>query len=103
MWSPDNGANSVSEGKIIGYGIVYPRGTTRGDSMIDLDIPIHYYDKTAKPKSGNYSLVIAASTSRYGDYMFGCSSSSMYVDNFHWGYDVPTNLYNEEDNQTLPQ
>ena len=102
MWSPENGADCVLEGKIIGYGIIYPRGTTKGNSMIDLEIPIHYYDKTAKP-SGNYTLVIAAATSRYGDYMFGCSGSKMYVDNFHWGYDVPTNLYDETNNQTLPQ
>ena len=102
MWSPENGKDCVSEGKIIGYGVVYPRGTTKGDSMIDLEIPIHYYDKTAKP-SGNYTLVIAAATSRYGDYMFGCSGNIMHLDNFQWGYDVPTNLYDETNNQTLPQ
>jgi hypothetical protein len=48
-------------------------------------------------------LVIAAATSRYGDYMLGCSSSTMYVDNFQWGFDEPTNLYDEAKNQTLPQ
>lgn len=102
MWSPENGEDCVTEGKIIGYGVVYPQGTTKGDSMIDLEIPIHYYDKTAKP-SGNYTLVIAAATSRYGDYMFGCTGSSMYLDNFHWGYDEPTNLYDKAKNQTLPE
>ena len=107
IWSPENGMNPKDSegndvGKIVGYGVVYPRGTTKGDSMIDLEIPIHYYDKTTKP-SGNYTLVIAAATSRYGDYMLGCSGSKMYVDNFQWGYDVPTNLYDETNNQTLPQ
>ena len=103
-WSPEDGGENpnVSAGKIIGYGIVYPRGKTNGDSMKDLEIPIHYYDKTAKP-SGNYTLVISAATSRYGDFSNGCQGNVMYVDNFHWGYDVPTNLYDEAKNQTLPK
>lgn len=107
VWSPEDGMNPTDSegkpvGKIIGYGVVYPRGKTNGDSMIDLEIPIHYYDKVSKP-SKNFTLVIAAATSRYGDYMLGCSSSTMYVDNFQWGFDEPTNLYDEAKNQTLPQ
>lgn len=85
IWSVEDGINAVSEGKIIGYGVVYPTGTTSGDKMIDLEIPIHYYDTQTKP-SGNYTLVISAATSRYGDYMNGCSKSDMYVDDFQWVY-----------------
>lgn len=108
MWSPEDGMNPKDSqgehvGKIIGYGVVYPRGTTNGDSMIDLEIPIHYYDKVSKPSEENYTLVISAATSRYGDYMLGCSNSDMYLDNFQWGFDEPTNLYDEAKNQTLPQ
>ncbi|MBQ6572311.1 MAG: PCMD domain-containing protein, partial [Alistipes sp.] len=55
------------------------------DSMVELVIPIYYYDKETKP-SKNYTLVISAATSRYGDYMNGCSSSNMYVDDFQWVY-----------------
>lgn len=85
VWSPENGMNAVSEGEIIGYGVVYPTGTTPGDSMVELEIPIYYYDKGTKP-SKNYTLVISAATSRYGDYMNGCSNSNMYVDDFQWVY-----------------
>lgn len=85
VWSPENGADAVSAGKIIGYGVVYPTGTTSGDSMVELEIPIYYYDKVTKP-SKNYTLVISAATSRYGDYMNGCYDSDMYVDDFQWVY-----------------
>lgn len=85
VWSPENGADAVSAGTIIGYGVVYPTGTTPGDSMVELEIPIYYYDKVTKP-SKNYTLVISAATSRYGDYMNGCSDSHMYVDDFQWVY-----------------
>lgn len=100
VWSPEDGMNPTdsegkSVGKIIGYGVIYPQGQTNGDSMIDLEIPIHYYDKDSKP-SKNFTLVIAAATSRYGDYMNGASGSKMYLDDFHWAYDTPTNLYDED-------
>ena len=85
VWSVEDGANAVSEGEIIGYGVAYPTGTTEGDSMVELVIPIYYYDKETKP-SKNYTLVISAATSRYGDYMNGCSNSNMYVDDFQWVY-----------------
>lgn len=85
MWSPEDGANAVSEGKIIGYGVAYPEGKTAGDSMVEMQIDLYYYDTTTKP-NGNYTLVISAATSRYGDYMNGCSTNVMYVDDFRWGY-----------------
>lgn len=90
VWSPEDGMTAVSEGKIIGYGVVYPTGNKGvGDNAIqleELEIPIHYYDKTAKPTKGNFSLIIAAATSRYGDYMNGAAGSTMYLDDFQWGY-----------------
>lgn len=85
VWSPENGADAVSAGKIIGYGVVYPMGTTSGDSMVEMTIPIQYYDKVTKP-TGAYKLIISAATSRYGDYMNGCNSNVMYVDDFQWVY-----------------
>lgn len=86
VWSPEDGVNAgLSTGKIIGYGVVYPTGTTEGNSMKEITIPIQYYDKTAKPK-GAYKLIISAATSRYGDYMNGCNDNVMYVDDFQWVY-----------------
>lgn len=85
VWSPENGINSVSAGEVIGYGVTYPQGTTAGSQMVELVIPIQYYDKVTKP-SKKYKLIIAAATSRYGDYMNGCNSSEMYVDDFQWVY-----------------
>lgn len=85
VWSPENGLNSVSEGEVLGYGIIYPTGTTSGDSMVEIEIPIVWYDTTTKP-SKNYTLIVAAATSRYGDYMNGCDSNVMYVDDFQWAY-----------------
>jgi hypothetical protein len=76
---------STSAGSVIGYGVVYPTGTTEGSSMEEITIPIQYYDKTAKPE-GLYKLIISAATSRYGDYMNGCNDNVMYVDDFQWVY-----------------
>lgn len=86
VWSPENGmTTSTSAGSVIGYGVVYPTGTTEGSSMKEITIPIQYYDKIAKPE-GMYKLIISAATSRYGDYMNGCNTNEMYVDDFQWVY-----------------
>lgn len=84
VWSPANGPDAVSEGKIIGYGL-HEVTSTEGDAMIELTIPIAYYDTVTKP-SGNYTLTIACATSAYGDYMNGNDSNTMYVDDFEWVY-----------------
>lgn len=86
VWSPENGPDaSPSSGKVIGYGVVYPEGTTSGDSMVEMVIPIKYYDTVTKPV-GNYTLIISSATSRYGDYMNGCKNNEMYIDGFEWVY-----------------
>ncbi|MBP3474183.1 MAG: PCMD domain-containing protein [Alistipes sp.] len=92
VWSPEDGADVVpSSGKIIGYGVVYPEGKTKDDDgndvdyMVELEIPICYYDKVTKP-SKDFTLVISAATSRYGDYKNGCKTNEMYVDDFQWVY-----------------
>ncbi|MEG0499351.1 MAG: PCMD domain-containing protein, partial [Alistipes sp.] len=85
IWDPENGMNSVPEGKIIGYGSLFIDQSSTGGTMIDVEIPIHFYDKTARP-SGTYSLVISSSASAYGDYMVGCKSNVMHVDDFRWEY-----------------
>ena len=40
----------------------------------------------AGPSSGKYSIVISCSTSAYGDFMVGCTTNTMYVDDFEWVY-----------------
>lgn len=86
VWSPENGPDaSPSSGKVIGYGVKYPEGTTAGDAMVEMIIPIKYYDTVTKPV-GNYTLIISSATSRYGDYMNGCKNNEMYIDGFEWVY-----------------
>lgn len=82
-WDPMNGPNAVSEGKIIGYGSLFIEQSSTGGQMIEAELPFDFYDKIAKP-SGTYSLVISCSTSAYGDFMAGCDSNVMYVDDFEW-------------------
>lgn len=84
-WDPANGPDAVTEGKIIAYGSLFITQASTGGSMITVDLPLEFYDKTAKP-SGSYTLVISSATSAYGDFMTGCSSSVMYVDDFEWVY-----------------
>lgn len=84
MWNPANAA-SFTEGPVLGYGqkII----TDNQDEMTELILPISWYDKTAaNPKASNFSLVISCATSMRGDYLTGCSTNLMYVDDFEWVY-----------------
>ena len=84
MWSPDETTNP-GEGAVIGYGIVRLTKSTEGDDLDDLEIPIYYYDRIAKPSKA-YKLVISASTCYYGDYMCGCDSNELWLTDFKWVY-----------------
>ncbi len=86
MWSADAQANLAGCGAILGYGTMFISGETEGESMIEGYIPVSFYDKDAAAPQGNYTLTIACSTSRYGDYMNGNSSNVLYVDDFEWVY-----------------
>lgn len=83
-WDPAK-VTSTSEGQVIACGSVFMEGTSSGSSMTSLTIPIEYYDKVTKP-TGNYTLIISCSCSAYGDFMNGCTSNEMYVDDFKWVY-----------------
>lgn len=88
MWDPATwypGDSRVTEGDVIGYGSLWIDGPSSGGSMISIDLPISYYDRTAKP-AGAYKLVISCSANAYGDYMCGCTSNVVYVDDFEWVY-----------------
>ncbi len=87
VWDPEK-EKTTDEGKVIGYGSCYLMDgdeCTRGDAMVDLEIPISYYDKTAKP-SNAYKIVISCASNAYGDFMTGCTTNKIYVDDFEWVY-----------------
>lgn len=84
IWDPETTTNP-GEGAIIGYGSLFIDQTTEGDSMVETELKINYYDKETKP-SKNYQLIISCATSAYGDFMNGCSTNEMYVDDFEWVY-----------------
>lgn len=86
MWSADAQADLAGCGAILGYGTMFISGETEGESMIEGYIPVQFYDKDAGAPQGNYTLTIACSTSRYGDYMNGNSENVLYVDDFEWVY-----------------
>ena len=77
--------NTLPEGKIIAYGDLQISESTSGDSMIDAEIPLRFYDTAATPGQ-TISLVIACSTSYKGDYMKGSTKNLLYVDDFEWVY-----------------
>ena len=78
-WDPQEAA-STEQGKIIAYGSLFIDESSTGDRMIDTELELHFYDREAKP-SGLYQLVISCSTSAYGDFMTGCKSNVLYIDN----------------------
>ncbi len=74
---------STSEGAVIAYGKTTITESNTG--WEEISIPIVYRDRDTKP-SGEYTLVISASASAYGDYLCGCSKNSLKVDDFCWEY-----------------
>ena len=83
MWDPTT-MSSVDEGNIIGYASL--NITENQADFTDVEIPFEWYDTAAKPASGNYSIVISCATSNRGDYLTGCSTNKLWVDNFEWVY-----------------
>ena len=83
FWDPAK-ASSLAEGAIIGYGS--KTFTESTDGWVTLTLPIYWYDKTAAPAAGRYSLVISCSTSAYGDYTTGSTNNRLYVEDFEWVY-----------------
>ena len=59
--------------------------STAGDEMVDKELEIFYYDKQTKP-SKPCKIVISCSANMYGDYMNGCSTNRLYIDDFQWVY-----------------
>lgn len=86
-WDPET-QTSTDEGKIIAYGSYWinPSMNSAADQMDEVTIDLNYYDTAAKPSDDNYSVVISCTCSAYGDYFNGCSSNTLYVDDFEWVY-----------------
>ncbi len=85
VWDPET-QTSADGGKIIGYASYFIDESTASTSKLyDLEIPVYYYDTATKP-SGNYTIVLSCASSAYGDYMTGTDGSTLYVDDFEFGY-----------------
>ncbi|MFI3249255.1 MAG: DUF4493 domain-containing protein [Rikenellaceae bacterium] len=84
-WDPTL-QTSVTEGNnIIGYASLFIDESTDLTKLSDLELPIQYYDTETKP-SKSYTLVISCASSAYGDYKVGITGSTLYVDDFEFGY-----------------
>lgn len=83
FWDPDN-QSSVSEGQIIGYSSV--KLGKSSDGWQTMTLPLRWYDRTAAPSAGNYSLVISCATSYKGDYVAGSINNVLCVEDFEWVY-----------------
>lgn len=86
MWDPETMAGLEANETVIAYGTKLITESTVGEDFVELTLPLNYYNKDAVAPTGNYTLVISCSTSVYGDYMNGCSTNELYVDDFQWVY-----------------
>ena len=84
-WDPET-QTEAANGPIIGYASKVIEETTQGDEMVEVILPINYYQDTAAAPDGKYNIVVSCSTSAYGDYMDACTTNVMYVDDFEWVY-----------------
>ncbi len=86
VWDPEkqNKIGTTDDYKIIGYASAYITESVTG-TMKDLELDIYYYDKVTKP-SKSISIVFSGATSAYGDYMVGCSTSKMWIDDIQFVY-----------------
>ena len=82
-WDPET-QTEAANGPIIGYASKFIEETTQGDEMVEVILPINYYQDTAAAPDGKYNIVVSCSTSAYGDYMDACTTNVMYVDDFEW-------------------
>ena len=85
IWDPAE-TTQTAEGKLIAYGSLFVDKSTEGGQMVEATLPLNFYDPAAARPTGKYSIIISCSTSAYGDYMVGCTTNVMYVDDFQWVY-----------------
>ena len=84
VWSPETmeGLSPEELNGLIAYGVKY----IKTGSDTSLEIPLNFYKKTASAPAGNYTIIISCATSRWGDYLCGCSKNTLDVRNFEWVY-----------------
>lgn len=61
------------------------------DEYAPFKIKLKY--KTAVPKTGSFYILIVATSSRYGEYFTGSTSSVMYIDEFSLDYEYDTEAF----------
>lgn len=83
-WDPTE-VTETEEGKLIACGSIFIDKSTEGNAMTEITLPLDFYDTQARP-TGKYSIIISCSTSAYGDFMVGCTTNAMSVDDFEWVY-----------------
>lgn len=84
MWDPA-ATSGLDEGAILGYGdLQISKSVT---SWTDVELNINWYDTEAQiPDSDRISIVISCANSMRGDYLTGCMTNEMWVDDFVWVY-----------------
>ena len=84
-WDPAT-QTSVEEGAILGYASQMIDESTEGDDFVTIEIPFVWYDTKTRPAADNYSIVISCATSYRGDYLTGCATNKLWVDDFEFVY-----------------
>lgn len=84
-WDPET-QTEAANGPIIGYASKFIEETTPGDEMIEITMPINYYQNTAVAPQGKFNIAVSCATSAYGDFMDACTTNVMYIDDFEWVY-----------------
>ena len=75
----------LQKGKILGYGDLLITSDVK--LWTNAELKINWYVKDAEmPSSDKFSIVISCATSLRGDYLTGCKSNKMWVDDFKWVY-----------------
>ena len=85
-WDPATQTSVDGSGAILGYASQYISESTAGEDFVTLEIPFVWYDHETKPDADNYSIVISCATSYRGDYLTGCASNKLWVDDFEFTY-----------------
>lgn len=86
VWDPVKQKSVDGAGNIIGYASQFITESTSGNGFQELVIPFEWYDIESRPGSDSYSIVISCATSYLGDFLTGCSTNSLWVDDFEWVY-----------------
>ncbi len=82
VWNPETLKGLSSAETVIASGVRY----IRTGSQTDLEIPLRYFRKTDTAPAGRYTIVISCATSRYGEYLNGCSTNELDIKGLEWVY-----------------